>query len=380
MRTKIAFVLLIVLYFSTTIFSQTLSNGSFVNQSRTRTYSVYVPASYHPNVPAPLVLNLHGYGSNNAQQLLYGDFRAIADTAGFIIVCPNGTLDPSNTPYWNCFDVPGGPDDVEFLSELIDTISFYYSIDANRIYSTGMSNGGYMSYELASRLSNRITAIASVAGDMLYGHLNNCQTIRPFPVMQIHGTADGTVVYGGDTYSEPIDSLVKFWVDFNHCNSIPAVTNLPDVNTTDGCTATHFVYSGGDSGTTVEFYKINGGGHSWPGASVNINVTNMDFNASAEIWRFFSQYRMSNLSNGIASHEFEINYPVYPNPSGNGNFSIRFENASSRTITITDSLGKIVQSFECNSDAASFTIKNSGIYFVTVSDGKKSSTQKIISK
>jgi polyhydroxybutyrate depolymerase len=195
--------------------------------------------------------------------------------------------------------------------------------------------------------------------------------------MQIHGTADGTVPYAGTVYFEPIDSLVKFWVQFNNCNPNPVITNLPDINTTDGCTADHYVYSGGDSSSTVEFYKIQGGDHSWPGAIVNINTTNMDFNASVEIWRFFRQYKLNNLTDGIASHEFEIGLSVYPNPS-DGNFNLKFKDASDRTVIITDCLGQIVQKFDCPVAEASFHLDLSGIYFVTVSDGEKSSTQKII--
>ncbi|HET6990364.1 MAG TPA: T9SS type A sorting domain-containing protein [Bacteroidia bacterium] len=377
MKTKIQILFIAGLFFVLNSFSQTLVNASFMNQARVRTYSVYIPAIYNSSVSVPLVLNLHGYGSNNSQQMAYGDFRPIADTADFIIVCPNGTLDPSNTPYWNCFDVPGGPNDVTFISALIDTISAHYNIDPDRIYSTGMSNGGYMSYELASQLSYRLTAIASVAGDMLYGHMNACHPLHPFPIMQIHGTSDGTVAYSGDTYSEPIDTLVKFWVDFNHCNPTPTLTNLPDIDTSDMCTADHYVYSGGDSATTVEFYKINGGGHSWPGAPVNINITNMDFSASVEIWRFFRQYRLTQVSTGIHEQQPEMKIAVYPNPS-NGNFTINFDHAEPRTISISNCLGQIVQVINCTGTSANIYLGNSGIYFITVCDREKIFSQKII--
>ncbi len=234
-----------------------------------------------------------------------------------------------------------------------------------------------MSYDLTYLLSNRIAAIASVTGDMIYSHMNACNPLHPTPVMQIHGTADGTLPYAGDIYFEPIDTLVKFWVQFNHCNPVPVVTNLPDINTSDGCTATHYVYDGGDSASTVELYKINGGGHSWPGAPVNINVTNMDFNACVEIWRFFRQYKLNQLSDGIQQGQAEMEIVIYPNPS-NGNFQIKFNDDSKKTISITNCLGQIVQSVECSANIQNIYIENSGIYFVTVKQDDKIWTQKII--
>ena len=376
-KAKFLFLFCFCFLFRLNSFSQTSVSGSFLYQSIVRTYRVYIPAIYNPSVAVPLVLNLHGYGSNNSQQEAYGDFRAIADTANFIIVHPNGTLDPNSQRYWNCFGGPSPIDDVGFLSTLIDTISASYTIDQDCIYSTGMSNGGFMSYDLAYLLSNRIAAVASVAGGMVYAHMSACNPIHPTPIMQIHGTADATVLYNGDAYIEPVDSLVKFWVQFNNCNPNPVITNLPDINTTDGCTADHYVYSGGDSAATVEFYKIQGGGHSWPGAILNINITNMDFNASVEIWRFFRQYKLNTLTDGISQHGFEIGLPVYPNPS-EGNFTLEFKDASDRTITITDCLGKIVNTFTCSFDRTNFYVEHPGIYFVTVSDGENSYTQKVI--
>ncbi len=377
MKIKITLLAFFSLFLSTTVFSQTTITGSFVFQSILRTYRVYVPAIYNPSVAVPLVLNLHGYTSNALQQEAYGNFCPIADTADFLIVCPDGTFDVTNNQYWNSFDVPGGPDDVAFLSALIDTVSSHYNIDQRCIYSTGMSNGAIMSYDLAYKLSYRITAIASVAGDMIYSHMNACHPLHPTPIMEIHGTADATVLYSGDTNFEPIDTLIKFWVNFNHCSSNPTLTHLPDINTTDGCTADHYVYSGGDSSSTVEFYKIIGGGHSWPGASLNINITNMDFNASVEIWRFFRQYKLTQLSNGIPENKNEINFSIYPNPSS-GNFNLNFNDDSKKTITVTDCLGQVVQSFESASESTTIYLQDQGLYFVTVSSNNKISTQKIM--
>ena len=121
--------------------AQTSISGTIQSGGLTREYLLYVPAIYTGNTPAPLVLNLHGYGSNSTQQQVYGNFRPIADTANFLVVHPNGTLDPQGNRFWNTFLIPSTVDDVAFISDLIDTLESMYNIDPNRIYSTGMSNG-----------------------------------------------------------------------------------------------------------------------------------------------------------------------------------------------------------------------------------------------
>jgi polyhydroxybutyrate depolymerase len=301
--------------------AQTNVTDSIISGGIYRSFMVYVPAIYNHTKAVPLVFNLHGLGSNNAQQEFYGEFRPIADTADFILVLPNGTVG-ANGRGWNNFATPGtGVDDLAFLSALIDTIEKRYSIDPYRIYSTGMSNGGFMSYDLACFMNQRFAAIASVSGSMIQLHKSACSPQHPTPVMEIHGTADPVVSYpgnGGIVSSVHIDSLVSYWVKYNKCNPVPVVTQLPDINTSDGCTAEHQVFSNGTRGSSVELYKIIGGGHSWPGAAfaTSNGPTNKDFNASKEIWRFFSQYKLNNLQTGIEETELSgLEIVLYPNPA-----------------------------------------------------------------
>src|SRR4051812_48550249 len=131
-----------------------------------RTYRLYKPLSYTGSQAYPLVINLHGYTSNSFQQQYYGNFMPVADTAKFLIVHPQGTKDASNQPYWNAGISSAGANDLLFLSQLIDSLKAIYNIDPNAIYSTGLSNGGFMSNYLACNLSNKIAAIAGVAGTM----------------------------------------------------------------------------------------------------------------------------------------------------------------------------------------------------------------------
>ena len=283
MRTLIS---LMVLFGTTLIHAQQTVNTSIVHDSEERNYTIYIPSSYTGEEAVPLVFNLHGYGSNALEQMFYGDFRSIADTANFILVHPQGTL-LNGVSHWNVggWTVGSTVDDVSFFSALLDSLIIDYSIDESRVYSTGMSNGGYMSFKLACELSDRIAAVASVTGSMTPQITAQCNPSHPTPIMQIHGTADATVPYAGDPlWTLSINNVLQFWYGYNNCNSSPTTTPLPNINTVDGSTVEQITYSGGDNGSSVEHFKVNGGGHDWPGA-----WGNMDISASREAWLFFEQ-------------------------------------------------------------------------------------------
>lgn len=344
-----------------------------------REYRLYVPGIYDGIESVPLLFNLHGYGSNAVQQEVYGDFRSIADTANFILVHPDGTDDVSGTAFWNAFGSPTETvDDIGFISALIDTLADDYNIDLNRVYSTGMSNGGFMSYTLACQLSQRIASIASVTGTMVTFNLNACNCQHPMPVMQVHGTLDGTVPYNGNAQGfVAVEDLVDHWVDFNNCNTTAVETAVPDVNMTDGCTADRFVYSGGTNDASVELYRINGGGHTWPGAPVVIGVTNQDFSASVEIWRFFSQYSLNQFVSVEETEGIEQPFSVSPNPS-EGQFSLRFEKTVTATIMVFDAVGKLVLTETSRSQTVNLELPKSGIYLLQVETDAGIFTEKLI--
>jgi polyhydroxybutyrate depolymerase len=336
-----------------------------------RSYRLYVPAIYTGATARPLVLNLHGYTSNALQQQYYSNFEPIADTANFLMVYPNGTY-LSGQRFWNAGISPTAVNDIAFLSALIDSLDLTYNINLNRLYSCGMSNGGYMSHTLACELSNRITAIASVTGAIFatqYG--TNCHPMRPVPVMQIHGTNDPTVPYNGSSSSAPIDSVVKYWVTKNNCNPVATFSNVPNTNTGDGCTVEHYKYSGGLSGSSVELYKVINGAHTWPGSPFVLGVTNLDMNASKEIWRFFSKYNLSMLNSINENEAFGQSLTVYPNPAGS---ILNIKSTHSEPIVgaeITDVLGKLVSAYshlEGTGSSTEINLKHlhTGIYFITL--------------
>lgn len=364
----------IFLFTSSLVFSQTgtVIVDSIISDGVQRLYRLYIPTAYNSATAVPLVFNLHGYTSNSAQQETYGDFRKIADTAHFIIVHAQGL--PTSGTYlgWtNFFPISTPNKDLQFLSNLIDTIRSIYNINLNRVYSTGMSNGGFMSYDLACFLSERFAAIASVTGSMASTHFSACNPQHPMPVMEIHGTSDAVVRYDGTPgmlngaptgACTPVQTMVNYWVNFNNCNATPTFTAIPNTSTTDNCTAEHYVYSGGDDGSSVELYKIIGGDHSWPGAPFNINTTNMDFSASKEIWRFFSQHA---LATGVNEQRLEENnFSIYPNPS-NGIFTVELRNNLTAEIKIVNVLGEPVLEEKTINSLTIINLNNvaDGIYF-----------------
>ncbi len=293
-------------------------NDTIIHDGLERTFILYVPDTYTPGTAAPLVFNFHGYTSSAYEQMLYGDFRPIADSAGFIIVHPMGTKDASGNTHWNVGWGGSTVDDVGFTNALIDSISASYNIDSTRIYCTGMSNGGFMSYKLACESSDRFAAMASVTGSMNKGQPDICFPQHPVPVMEIHGTADFIVPYNGADWIESVEDVLAFWSDFNNCNGDPEITMMPDLDPNDGSTVEHHVYSDGDNGVKVEHFKVINGGHTWPGSQYGGFGTNYDIDASVEIWKFFSRYDINGKilpANIDQYEEYLSGIRIYPNPA-----------------------------------------------------------------
>ena len=342
------------------VINSTLSHGGI-----TRNYILFVPASYDPSTPAPLVFSFHGYSSNAALNMNYTGFTAIADTAGFILVHPDGTLDGSGTPHWNVggWTVGSQIDDVGFTEAMIDEISASYNINVNRVYSCGMSNGGYMSFKLACELSDRIAAIASVTGSMTPQISNACNPSHPTPILQLHGTADPTVPYNGSpTWTLAIDDVIDYWVGFNNCNTTPIITAIDDTDPSDGTNVDHFVYAGGDNGVTTEHFKVYNGEHDWFGV-----WGNMDINSSIEIWKFFSKYDINGSLANVNELTVVNEIKVFPNPS-NESISVNMPISDDEDYEIVSLEGKIIKSGTLSNSLPSIDISNlsNDIYFLKI--------------
>ena len=276
-----------------------LNNISTTHDNLNRSYQIYVPATYSVTEPIPLVFNLHG-GASTATGYLnsIGDMRPIADTANFIIIYPQATTDSSGNPTWHL----GGEnskstsvDDVGFVSHIIDEVSSIYSVDLERVYVTGFSNGGYLAYEIACLLSNRIAGIGSVAGHMFIDTYNYCDPSHPTPVINIHGTEDFYDGIAGYYLDQNLSN--RYWTEYNNTDTDPVITFIENTNTQDGSTVELHSWLNGDNGISVVHYKVMGGGHSYPNLnpSSSKGYENGDIDSNSEIWNFLSRYDINGL-------------------------------------------------------------------------------------
>jgi polyhydroxybutyrate depolymerase len=367
--------------------SQTVIDSSIAHDGNVRTYKLYIPASYDGSEEVPLLLNLHGLGRTSDFQLEYGDFRAIADTANFIILLPQGTirtLGGQTVSHWNA-NLGTFVKDLEFLSALIDTISDQYAIDSERVFSTGMSNGGFMSLTLAGQLSDKITAVASVAGTMTLLQEGRNTVTKPVPIMQIHGDDDPTVSYTGAIFQQykSVEDVINLWVAHNNCTVNPIITPLQDVNTTDDCTAIRYDYFNGDNGAEVVHYKIIGGGHTWPGGYPRPGkVTNYDFDASTEIWKFFSRYKKSALLSVDEFVEGESWISIKSENPTSGPLKLTAFNDKPYTISVLNMQGKQVRNQQNNKGESLINLEglSNGHYLIKITNDSQVAVIKLIKK
>ncbi len=236
-----------------------------------RTYILYVPKNLDKKKPVPLLFALHGGGgqAKNMIGLTNSRFNELADRDSFIVVYPNAVEKNWNDGrgIYKYYSNKNNVDDVGFIAELIKRISKEYKIDEKRIYSTGISNGGFMSYRLAIELTDKIAAIAPVTANINTNLAKKQKPAIAMPVLMINGTHDPLVPYNGGKigFKRQRQSLgtaistrdtVKYWVEVNGCKKDPVISNIPDKDTTDGCTVEKEVYSGGKNGSEVILYKV----------------------------------------------------------------------------------------------------------------------------
>ena len=272
------------------------TNGRLVSTGRKRSYLLYVPETYNPATPTPLVISLHGFAEWPAHQMQISRWNDLARRHGFIVVYPSGTDIPLR---WRIYGLSGSDadliEDVTFISELITKLETEYNLDPTRIYVNGLSNGGGMAIALSCKLPERIAAVGSVSGAYPFS-VNECQPSRPVPTILFHGTGDPIVPYLGGQASASGSSLpsIPEWVaelaQNNGCANEPI--KLPAVGAVHGI---QFVDCAQHS--DVFFYTIEGGGHSWPGGGslprIIVGNTNRDIDATEMMWDFFRQHPLS---------------------------------------------------------------------------------------
>lgn len=277
-------------------------NRTLTVDDRERTYLVHVPTDYNHDKPTPVVLIFHGAATNAAITVSFTGMSKMSDEAGFIAVYPNGTgLGPFLT--WNAGGRKGtlaeeSADDVKYVGLLLDDLATVANVDPQRVYATGMSNGGMMCYRLAAEMSDRIAAIAPVAGTVT---VDESKPKRPVPVMHFHGKADTIVPFDGPGENAPkflpfksVEESIAIWCEINGCPDEPTVTEFPDKED-DGTKVTMKCYGPGKDNSEVVLLDIEGGGHTWPGQKSPIGFlgnSTLDVSANDLMWEFFQKHPM----------------------------------------------------------------------------------------
>lgn len=271
---------------------------------RTRSYLLHIPKNYDGSKPFPVVLCFHGGGSNARQQMAFCGLNRKSESAGFIAVYPNGTGNLKRVLTWNSGNCCGYAarrqvDDVAFVDALLDELDKLVKVDAKRVYATGMSNGGMMSYTLADKLSNRIAAIAPVAGPM--GTVG-CSPDRPVSVIHFHGTKDEYAPFDGGRGAKSLGSTTFYsvehsinnWAKVNGCEKTPRVEQLA-YKTNDGMRVSKKTFANGRDGSEVVLVGIENGGHTWPGQRMKLKAlgpATRDISANDMMWDFFERHPM----------------------------------------------------------------------------------------
>jgi polyhydroxybutyrate depolymerase len=278
-------------------------------EDRDRRYLIHIPKSYAASKPTPVVLVFHGGGGNPDGMIKLCGMNSKSDQAGFIVVYPFGTgrLDDSLLSFngGECcgYAMQNTVDDVGFTRALLDDLASVVHVDQDRVFATGLSNGGIMSHYLASELSDRIAAIAPVGGPLM---METPRNKRPVPVMHFHGTKDEFAPYEGGygkgflgrngiTSFRSVEHTVQSWVKANGCVPVAKVIALPD-KAKDGMRVKQHTWSGGKHGSEVVLVEIVGGGHTWPGQTPilpRFGDSTTDISANDLMWDFFQRHPRS---------------------------------------------------------------------------------------
>jgi polyhydroxybutyrate depolymerase len=263
-------------------------------QGETRSYYVHVPPAAAAGKPLPVVFVLHGGGGTARHARAQTGFDAVADREGFLAVYPNGSgRFGERALTWNagsCCEYASrkGVDDVAFFRAMVEALRKEHVVDAKRVYATGMSNGGMMSYRLACEMSDVFAAVAPVAGVQV---APSCAPREPVSVMHVHGSADENVSLqggvGADAFSKdvrpPVAPAIQFWARHDGCAATPTTHREGAVETSRHAPCA--------AGTEVVFHLIHGAGHSWPGSQRKApSERSTEMPATEVIWAFFAQH------------------------------------------------------------------------------------------
>ena len=273
-----------------------------------RGFVLYVPPTYDPDQPTPMVVALHGRPGTAAGMAYMMDLNRVAAEEDFIALYPEGTLVAAGqrgrewnytrgAPGYEIYDV----DDVEFLSVLIDDLAQNLNIDRQRIYATGFSNGGFMTQRLACSAGDTFAAFAEIGSALFPNFIQDCSGQPPVPMLLMHGTADLSVPWEGSSYDGTVihysvpDTAI-FWATHNECD--PQSADYEIIPPGDEITTVyHYWFDDCAPGAPLHYYVIEGGGHNLPGVPQRLSdeiarQVNTDIHAGEVVWDFFQQFEL----------------------------------------------------------------------------------------
>ncbi len=257
-----------------------------------RSYRVYIPADYQDDGdPLALVIVMHGAGGDAEGTEAFTEFDPLADTENFIVVYPNGV-----NGAWNDGRAPGAnnnDDDVIFLADMVTFMKEQLNVDAARVYATGYSMGGMMSYRVGCELSDVFAAVGSVASTMPLYLVQTCGNAPPVPVIVFQGTDDPIVPWMGITGAYlSATQTIGFWGNHNQCTPQFELEALPDTVPDDYTRVMRQALPG--CAADFVLYAVYFGGHTWPShpiqASIQLGATTQDVDATQIIWDFFKAH------------------------------------------------------------------------------------------
>ena len=283
-----------------------LASGQYDIQSGalTRSYLLHVPKQL--THPAPLVIVMHGYTGSADSIMSYSGMNEVANEEGFVVVYPQGTVDQQGNAFFNVgyeFHADASVDDLQFIRDLVAHLQDELTLNPDKVFATGMSNGADMSYLLACQASDIFRAVAPIAGVMMKETFDTCSPSRPLPLFEVHGTNDEVSLFNGDMENSggwgpypDLPATIAFWVELNGL-TLKQSSNLPNSAAND---TSHIVFDRYWSETQdneVWFYRVVDGGHHWPGVQFDwwrnpmawwyFRNANQDIDTSRVVWSFF---------------------------------------------------------------------------------------------
>lgn len=272
-----------------------------------REYYRHVPPAHDGTTPVPVVLDFHGYSEGATIHLRMSELGPYGDEQGFVTITPQGLGEVAR------WEASLGSADLAFVSDLLDEVGETLCVDLERIYVAGLSNGAFMTSAIACELADRVAAVAPVAGVRA---IEGCEPSRPVPVVAFHGTDDGYVGYDGglgeraanlpapdgsgrtlgelglEVLDEPVGpsvpEIVAAWAQRNGCDATTSETVIAE----DVVLISHDCPPGADA----QLYRIEGGGHAWPGSAFSAQVeplvgrTTFSIDANEVMWAFFQDH------------------------------------------------------------------------------------------